>query len=137
VVTSRFGKCRPPLLQAGCLFLGNAVERVQNADHPLSEQSHEREPFEPIVARPPRLRFSSACTMASVRSNARFELQSSARNLARAVLMRLEFHQARRDYLRQVAFLLRSATLIASSICLRAARQPQPERTSGTDCGRR
>src|SRR5229473_1787211 len=91
--------------QAGCLFLRDTVEGVQNADH-RSEQSHEgsrradcRQTAQATLQFGVHDGFGAfQCALGS--------FNGLAWNFARAILMGLEFHQARGDHLGQVTFLV-------------------------------
>src|SRR5580704_13011722 len=72
---------------------------------------------EPIVARPPSPRFSSACTIASVRSRARFEASMVSPGISPGESWwALNSIRPAVTTLARWLFLLRSATLMASSI---------------------
>src|ERR1022692_3067741 len=101
----RFRNAARDRCQSGCLFLRNTVEGVQNADHG-SEQSHERR-------RRTDGRQSAQATLQFGVDDGFGALQCAlgsfnglARNFTRAILVGLEFHQARGDHLGQVTLLI-------------------------------
>src|SRR3984893_2033945 len=101
----RLGNTARDRCQAGCLFLGDSVEGVQNAD-PRSEQSHEGS------RRTDRLQTAQATLQFGVHDGfgplegALGSFNGLARNFTRAILVGLEFHQARSDHLGQMTFLV-------------------------------